>query len=119
MGRRAASPADAAALHDAILHADIRHLLHRADVPVLVLHRRSCASCDVGHARFLVDRLPDARLALLPGSDELWFTGDTDPLFAAIDDFLARLGPDPRRETAADDGAQRGTGTNPVPPARR
>jgi pimeloyl-ACP methyl ester carboxylesterase len=93
IGRRAASPYVAAAIHQAILQADIRHLLPEVRVPVLLLHRRSCASADVGHARYLHDHLPDARLVLLPGADELWFVGDTAALTDQIDRWLAKLRP--------------------------
>jgi DNA-binding SARP family transcriptional activator/pimeloyl-ACP methyl ester carboxylesterase len=90
-GRRAASPATATALHALIRVADVRELLPRVAAPVLVLHRRSCTSCDVGHARHLVEHLPDARLVLLPGADDLWFTGDVDALLDAVDTFVAAL----------------------------
>jgi pimeloyl-ACP methyl ester carboxylesterase len=91
-GRRAASPATAAALHDAIYRFDVRPLLPAVGVPALVVHRRSCASCDVGHARYLVDHLPRARLALLPGADELWFAGPREPFLAELTAFLDAVG---------------------------
>jgi len=92
MGRRAASPAGAAAIHDAVYRTDVRDVLAAVAVPVLLLHRRSCASSDIGHARYLADHLPDARLRLLAGPDELWFTGDVDELLGEVDGFLAELG---------------------------
>ena len=58
----------------------------------LVVHRRSCAGCDVGHARYLVEHLPDSRLALLAGADELWFTGDAGAVLDQVESFLAALG---------------------------
>jgi DNA-binding SARP family transcriptional activator/pimeloyl-ACP methyl ester carboxylesterase len=89
VGRRAASPGVAAAVHRAVLDADVRDLLPAVRVPVLLLHRRSCASADVGHARYLHDRLPGSSLVLLPGADELWFVGDTDELAGEVDRWLA------------------------------
>jgi hypothetical protein len=44
---------------------------------------------DVGHARYLHDRLPGSSLMLLPGADELWFVGDTDELAGEVDRWLA------------------------------
>jgi DNA-binding SARP family transcriptional activator/pimeloyl-ACP methyl ester carboxylesterase len=85
LGRRAASPTAAAALHDVIRTADARHLLGAVAAPVLLLHRRSCAS----HSRHLAAHLPNARLVVLPGSDELWFTGDTGPLLDEVERFVA------------------------------
>jgi DNA-binding SARP family transcriptional activator/pimeloyl-ACP methyl ester carboxylesterase len=90
-GRRAASPATAAALHALVHDADVRALLPDVKVPVLLAHRRSCASCDAGHARHLAEHLPDARLAWLPGADELWFTGDVDVLLDEVETFVAGL----------------------------
>ena len=89
-GRRAASPSVAAALHATIRDADVRHLLPDVATPVLLLHRRSCASVDIGHARNLRDHLPDADLVLLPGADELWFVGDTEALAIEVDRWLER-----------------------------
>lgn len=87
-GRRAASPSVAAALHAAILAWDVRPLLPNVATPVLLLHRSSCASVDIGHARYLRDHLPDADLVLLPGADELWFVGDIEALATAIEGWL-------------------------------
>jgi pimeloyl-ACP methyl ester carboxylesterase len=88
VGRRAASPSVAADLHAGILAADVRDLLPAVTVPVLLVHRRSCASVDIGHARYLRDHLPAAELVLLPGADELWFVGDHDTLASEVDRWL-------------------------------
>ncbi|HEX2577555.1 MAG TPA: BTAD domain-containing putative transcriptional regulator [Aquihabitans sp.] len=90
VGRRAAGPSVAAALHGAIFTADVRDLLPDVAPPVLLLHRRSCSSVDIGHARHLRDHLPDAELVLLPGADELWFVGDTDGLLTEVEHWLER-----------------------------
>jgi len=93
-GRRAASPAAAAALQAAVLAADVRDRLARVAAPVTLVHRRACTSCDIGHARFLADHLPRAQLVTVPGTDELWFTGDVEPILsrieAALDDPRSR-----------------------------
>jgi pimeloyl-ACP methyl ester carboxylesterase len=91
-GRRAASPATAAMLHGVIRETDVRSRLDAVRAPTLVLHRRSCASCDIGHARHLTDRLAAARLVVLPGADDLWFVGDADALLDEVDAFLDGLG---------------------------
>jgi DNA-binding SARP family transcriptional activator/pimeloyl-ACP methyl ester carboxylesterase len=92
MGRRAASPATAAALHGVILGADVRAALPHVAAPTLLVHRRSCAAYDVGHARHLAEHLADVRLVSLPGADELWFTGDVDVLLDEIDAFRTEIG---------------------------
>jgi pimeloyl-ACP methyl ester carboxylesterase len=92
MGRRAASPAIAAVLHGVIMDADVRAALPHVAAPTLLVHRRSCAGYDVGHARHLAEHLPDARLVTLPGADELWFTGDVDAMLDAVDAFRTEIG---------------------------
>ncbi len=89
MGRRSAGPGAAAALHAVVQAADVRSVLAQVAAPVLLLHRRSCASCDVGHARFLADNLPQAQLVLLDGADELWFVGDVEAVLDEVDTFSA------------------------------
>jgi pimeloyl-ACP methyl ester carboxylesterase len=88
VGRRAASPATAAVLHRAVHETDVRPLLGDVVAPTLLLHRRSCASCDVGHARFLAAHLRQATLTMLDGADELWFTGDTGSVLAEVERWL-------------------------------
>jgi DNA-binding SARP family transcriptional activator/pimeloyl-ACP methyl ester carboxylesterase len=86
-GRRAAGPATAAFLHDVVLNSDVRDRLRDVQAPVLLLHRRSCASCDVGHARYLHDHLPRARLEMVAGADDLWFVGDVTTLLDRVETF--------------------------------
>ena len=90
-GRRAASPAAAAALQAAVLAADVRALLPDVTAPVTLVHRRACTSCDVGHARYLADHLPDAQLVTVPGTDELWFTGDVEPIVSRVEAALGDI----------------------------
>ena len=40
------------------------------------------------HSRFLAERIPDARLMALPGVDNEWFSGDIEPLFDEIEQFV-------------------------------
>ena len=48
--------------------------------PTLLLHRRSCLGVDIGHAHYLLEHLPNARLDVLTGTDSLWFTDAADLL---------------------------------------
>jgi hypothetical protein len=68
-----------------------------ADVAALtlLLHRRSCASDDLGHLRFLAAHLRSARVISLPGADELWFVGDLGELLDAIGRFVDASRPEP------------------------
>ena len=67
---------------------DVTDLLPRVRPPTLVLHRREVAYPEVGLARGLASRIPDARLALLEGTSPLPFLGDTEAVLTAIDEFL-------------------------------
>jgi class 3 adenylate cyclase len=67
---------------------DVTSLLAQVRVPTLVLHRREIAFPEVGVARELASRIPDARLALLEGTSALAFLDDMETVAAAIDEFL-------------------------------
>jgi pimeloyl-ACP methyl ester carboxylesterase len=91
LGRRAAGPRAAAALHRAIFESDVRQVVPEVAAPTLLVHRRSCAGYDVGHLRWLAERLPHARVAGLAGADELWFVGDVAALVEAVERFAAQV----------------------------
>ncbi len=67
---------------------DVTDLLSQVRPPTLVLHRREVAFPEVGVARELASRIPDARLALLEGTSPLPVLGDTEAVLSAIDEFL-------------------------------
>ncbi len=67
---------------------DVTDLLPTVRPPTLVLHRRELAFPEVGVARELASRIPDARLALLEGTSGVPFLGDTEAVASAIDEFL-------------------------------
>jgi pimeloyl-ACP methyl ester carboxylesterase len=87
VGRRGASPGTAELFHELILTADIREILSAVTTPVLVLGRLGCASYDPGHGRYLVEHLPDARLAEHPDPDGPWFLGDVSWVLAQFAAF--------------------------------
>jgi len=87
IGRRAASPTVATTIRTIATRTDLRHRLGAVTAPTLVLHRRSCVNVDIGHARYLAEHLPDARLQTTPGTDALWFT-DTSDLVTHTLDFI-------------------------------
>jgi len=71
----------------AISEWDVTALLPQVTSPTLVLHRRWYL-LDVGVARGLASRIPDARLALLEGESGAPYLGDTEAVLTAIDEFL-------------------------------
>ena len=67
---------------------DVTALLPEVRSPTLVLHRREIPWLEVDLARGIAARIPDARLALLEGSEVAPFWGDIEPVLQAVDEFL-------------------------------
>jgi class 3 adenylate cyclase len=63
-----------------VADTDIRAVLPTIDRPTLAVHRVDDQLVPVGHGRYLVEHIPKARLAELPGSDHLWWVGGDDIL---------------------------------------
>lgn len=89
--RAAASPAMAAALVEAIVRTDVRHVLPRVSVPTLVIHRRDDLIL-VEQGRYLADHIPGAVYVELEGSNHLPWVGDSDIVLAHLERFMASLG---------------------------
>ena len=71
-------------MHGAIGEADVRELLSSVQVPVLLLHRRSCVSCDIGHARYLRDHQTIVDVFYVSNVERyLWEQGDHGKQFYA------------------------------------
>ncbi len=77
------------ALMSAALDIDATELLPQVRSPTLVLQRRQLPTLSLDIARGLASRIPDARLALLEGTSQAPYLGDTDAVFQAIEEFLA------------------------------
>ncbi|OGO52398.1 MAG: hypothetical protein A2148_05725 [Chloroflexi bacterium RBG_16_68_14] len=86
--RESTTPEAARAAFAAIREYDVASLLPQVRSPTLVLHRRQLPFPDVGVARGLASRIPDARLALLEGESLAANLGDTEAVATAIDEFL-------------------------------
>jgi class 3 adenylate cyclase len=115
--RHAASPGAAIALLRMNSQIDVREVLPTIRVPTLVLFRRDAR---FGHgaaawrqdgedpitpgeeARYMAERIPDARLVELPGADHVPWVGETDPLLGEVEEFLTgvRRAPEPDRVLA-------------------
>jgi class 3 adenylate cyclase len=61
--------------------------------PTLVLHRRENRVWDVETSRAAAGLIPNARFVELPGAENDIFLGDTAPVLAEIERFLAEPGP--------------------------
>ena len=88
--RMGASPGAAVALTRMNAEIDIRALLPSIQVPTLVLHRTGDQCLKVEEGRYLASHIRGATFVELEGADHLPFLGDQEPLFGAIETFLAR-----------------------------
>ena len=88
MERLSASPGTAAALLRQWFDVDVRRVLPSIRVPTLVIVRKDQSLFAPVHARFLADHIAAAQYRELEGGDLNLFTGDTQPLFAALEEFL-------------------------------
>jgi class 3 adenylate cyclase len=100
--RQGASPRAVLLLAEMTRGVDVRDLLPGLTVPTLVMHRVGDRVNDVGHGRYLAERIPGARWVGLPGEDFVLWAGDTDSIADEVEEFLTgrRIGPEPTRVVA-------------------
>jgi len=85
---RLPEPEAAHATLDILATADLRDKLPAICRPVLVIHGSADAICPPGAARYLVERLPDARLVELEGAGHAPFLSRPDEFNAILRKFL-------------------------------
>jgi class 3 adenylate cyclase len=88
-GHRGASPARSRQLWQLLITADVRDALPRITAPTLVLTRSGLA--DPSLARYVAEHIADARYVEFPGSDLMWWVGDSDSYIDQIETFLASV----------------------------
>ncbi len=86
--RQGTSPSGAIDLMNLYREIDVRAVLPAIAVPALVLHRRDDRLIPDRQARFLADRIPDARYVELEGADHLPTVGDQGALLDEVEEFL-------------------------------
>jgi hypothetical protein len=74
IGQRGAGPNTARTIRHIATTSDVRPHLRDVLARTLVIHRRGCFNVDIGHAHYLAEQMPHAELAVVPGTDSLWFT---------------------------------------------
>ena len=94
--RRSASPRAAADLMRMNTEIDTRAILPSIRVPTLILHRAGDTDARVEEGRWIASQIPGARFVELPGSDHIFWIGDTDSVLSEIEAFLT--GTRPQRE---------------------
>jgi class 3 adenylate cyclase len=87
-GHRGASPRVARTIWHAYGQTDVRPALPTIRIPTLVLHRVENGWTDVDHGRYIADHISTARFVPLPGSDDLWWVGDTVRLLDDVEEFV-------------------------------
>jgi pimeloyl-ACP methyl ester carboxylesterase len=97
--RMGASPGAGVALYRMNIEIDIRSLLPSIRVPTLLLHRKGDRLINIEASRYMVQRIPGAKLVELSGDDHLVFLGDTDSVVGEIQEFLTGVRPAVAPET--------------------
>jgi len=77
---------------------DVRSILPTIRVPTLVLQRKEDIYRNPGHAQYLAEHVPSAKLVVLPGSDHLPYVGDGDVIVDEIQEFLTGVRPAPHHD---------------------
>ena len=85
--RLAASPGAAVTVMRMNMEIDVRHVLPSVRVPTLIVHRTGDRLTLIEQGRYLAERIPDARLAELPGDDHMPFL-DSDQIIDEVEEFL-------------------------------
>jgi len=85
--RLTAAPSTMRRLFELHNHTDVRGILREVRVPTLVISRRDSEFYEHGHAVYVAERIPDARLVELPG-DEVFIAGDPAELISELEEFF-------------------------------
>jgi pimeloyl-ACP methyl ester carboxylesterase/class 3 adenylate cyclase len=88
--RLSASPSATEALWLMNTDIDVRHVLPSVHMPTLVLHRVGDKDFALDEGRYIADRIPDAELVELEGSDHGWWV-NSDQIADPIAPFLGRI----------------------------
>jgi class 3 adenylate cyclase len=80
------TPDEAAWRHRVALDADLRRVLPTIRVPTLVMVRAGHRT--TAQSRYVAEHIDGARVVELQNDDSLFFTGDTQPLLDAVEEFL-------------------------------
>ena len=91
--RSGASPGAALILHKQCTQIDVTEVLVSIEVPTLLLFRKGDIEILVEEGRYLADRIPNSKLVEFEGKDHLFWTGDTFPILAEIEEFVTGARP--------------------------
>jgi class 3 adenylate cyclase len=86
--RNSVSPQGARQILRIGAESDIRDVLPRIKAPTLVLHRRDDTFVPLSEAEELAAGIPDARLVVVEGRDNMGWVGDQESLLDETEEFL-------------------------------
>ena len=86
--RLAGGPGYFKAILELFLRTDVRPALDSIQAPTLLLHRRGDRHVSGGHADYLAEHIPHARLVEFDGDDSVWFAGDSGRVLDEIESFV-------------------------------
>ena len=67
---------------------DVRHILPAVRTPTLILHRTAELVSEIGHARYMAQNIPDAKLIELAGVDHMFSVGGGEAILDHVEQFL-------------------------------
>jgi pimeloyl-ACP methyl ester carboxylesterase len=79
----------------ASVYHDTMSRLHRIEAPTLVMHGERDAMAPISNARLLAERIPDAELAIVPGSGHAYLLERPEASFALMCEWMDRRSPIP------------------------
>jgi class 3 adenylate cyclase/pimeloyl-ACP methyl ester carboxylesterase len=91
--RGASSPSVGGAVLRWVVDLDLRAVLSTIRVPTLVVHHEEGPLCPLDHGRYLADRIPNAALVVVPGSDYWFFTEHADEIVDHIEESITGVTP--------------------------
>ena len=86
--RAAASPGAAAAIMKMNREIDVRNVLPAIRTPTMILHRTADRVSEIGHARYMAQHIPDAKLIELPGIDHVYWIDGGAAILDHVEQFL-------------------------------
>jgi pimeloyl-ACP methyl ester carboxylesterase/AraC-like DNA-binding protein len=91
--RSGGSPKAALILHKQCVKIDVTGVLESIKVPTLLLFRKEDIDILVEEGRYLSEHIPNSKLVEFNGKDHLFWTGDTYPILAEIEEFVTGIRP--------------------------
>lgn len=91
--RAGGSPKAALLLHKQCVKIDVTGILGSIKVPTLLLFRKGDLEILVEEGRYLAERIASSKLVEFNGRDHLFWTGDTYPILAEIEEFVTGIRP--------------------------